>query len=66
MQSDAKIVALVVTYILWLETIALVHHILSRSYCVLHQGFCDQRVSWSSLLDELKNFTANIFLKLVC
>ena len=31
----------------------------------LRQGFCDQGVSWSSLLDELKNFTANIFLKLV-
>ena len=32
----------------------------------LHQGFCDQGASWSSLLDELKNFTTNIFLKLVC
>ena len=31
----------------------------------LHQKFCNQEASWSSLLDELKNFAANIFLKLV-
>ena len=31
----------------------------------LRQGFCNQRASWSSLLDELKTFAANIFLKLV-
>ena len=32
----------------------------------LRQGFCNQGASWSSLLDELKNFAANIFLKFVC
>ena len=32
----------------------------------LRQEFCNQGASWSSLLDELKNFAANIFLKLVC
>ena len=32
----------------------------------LRQGFCNQGASWYSLLDELKNFTTNIFLKLVC
>ena len=32
----------------------------------LRQGFCNQGVSWSSLLDELMNFVANIFLKFVC
>ena len=30
------------------------------------QGFCNQAASWFSSLDELKNFAANIFLKLVC
>ena len=28
-------------------------------------GFCDQATSWSSSCDELKNFAANILLKLV-
>ena len=53
---------------LWLETIfVLVHHILSvEATASLRQGFCDQGVSWSSLLDELENFATNIFLKLVC
>ena len=32
----------------------------------LRQGFYDQGTFWSSLLDELKNFVAKIFLKLVC
>ena len=32
----------------------------------LCQGFCNEEASWSSLLDELKNFVTNIFLKLVC
>ena len=32
----------------------------------LRQEFCNQGVSLSSLLNELKNFAANIFLKLVC
>ena len=32
----------------------------------MRQGFYNQWASWSSLLDELKNFAANIFLNLVC
>ena len=60
MQSDN-------TCILWPETeFALVHHILCKSYCVFMPRVLWPRASWSSLLDELKNFAANIFLKLVC
>ena len=60
MQSDN-------TCILWPETeFALVHHILCKSYCVFTPRVLWPRASWSSLLDELKNFAANIFLKLVC
>ena len=45
---------------------ALVHHILSRSYCIFAPRVCNQGASWSSLLDELTNFAAKIFFKLVC
>ena len=34
--------------------------------CLYTVGFCNQGVSWSSSCDKLKNFAANIFLKLVC
>ena len=33
--------------------------------CLYTIRFCDQATSWSSSWDELKNFAANIFLKLV-
>ena len=33
--------------------------------CLYTVGFCNQGISWSSSCDELKNFTVNIFLKLV-
>ena len=60
MQSDN-------TCILWPETeFVLVHRILCRSYCVF-----TPRVLWPRsfpifIVDEMKNFAANIFLKLVC
>ena len=58
------------TCILWLEIeIALVHHILYRSYCVftsLHQAFCNQGASWSSQLMNWRTLQPTIFLKLVC
>ena len=47
-------------------TSALVHLSLEEVVAFVRQGFCNQWVSWSSSLDELKNFTANIFLKFVC
>ena len=36
-----------------------------KSVASLRQGFYNQGTSWYSSLDELKNFAANIFLKLV-
>ena len=53
--------------ILWSETeFALVHRILYRSYCIF-----TPRVLWPRsfpifIVDEMKNFASNIFLKLVC
>ena len=34
--------------------------------CLYTVGFCNQGASWSLSCDELKNFVANIFLKLEC
>ena len=61
MQSDN-------TCILWPETekIALVHYILCRSYCVFTPRILWPRSFLNFIVDELKNFAANIFLKLVC
>ena len=62
--TRCKVVTIVVTCIVWSETeFALVHLFLCRSYYVF-----TPRVLWPriSLLDKLKNFAANIFLKLVC
>ena len=62
-----KVVAIVVTCIVWSETeIALVNLYLCKSYCVF-----TPRVLWPMrflifIVNELKNFAANIFLKLVC
>ena len=39
--------------------------ILKKLLCLYTIGFCDQGASRSSSCDELKNFAANIFLKLV-
>ena len=51
---------------LWLDTeFALVHLSLEKLLCLYTIRFCDQGASWSSSCDELKNFAANIFLKLV-
>ena len=45
---------------LWLETeIALVHHILYRSYCVFMPRVLWPRSFWIFTIDELKNFVAN-------
>ena len=41
-------------------------HLFVEAITFVHQGFCNQAASWSSSLDELKNFAAKIFLKLVC
>ena len=52
-------------------------HIMNRRYmpqfiflfkkllCLYTVGFCNQGVSWSSSYEELKNFVAIIFLKLM-
>ena len=63
MQLDVK---WLFTQIVMGDNFALVHISLKEATASLHQGFCNQGVSWPSLLDELKNFTTNIFLKLVC
>ena len=39
--------------------------LLKKLLCLYTVGFCDQATSWSSSCDELKNFAANILLKLV-
>ena len=55
------------TRILWSETkIALVHHILCRSYYVFTPRVLWPRSFLIFIVDELKNFVVNIFLKLVC
>ena len=60
MQSDN-------TCILWLETeFALVHHSLYKSYCAFMPRVLWPRSFLIFIVDELKNFAANIFLKLVC
>ena len=60
MQSDN-------TCILWLETeIALVHHILCGSYYIFAPRILWRRSFLIFIVDELKNFAANTFLKLVC
>ena len=51
---------------LWSETeFALIYLSLSKLLCLYILKFCDQGVSWSSSCDELKNFAANVFLKLM-
>ena len=51
---------------LWPETeFALIYLSLSKLLCLYILKFCDQGVSWSSSCDELKNFAANVFLKLM-
>ena len=39
--------------------------LLKKLLCLYTVWFCNQGVSWSSSCDELKNFAANIFVKLV-
>ena len=50
---------------LWQETKFALVHLSLEEVVVYPVGFCDQGVLWSSLCDELKNFAANIILKLV-
>ena len=45
---------------------ALVYLFFEEATAFLRKGFCNQGASWSSSLDKVKNFAANIFLKLVC
>ena len=55
------------THILWLKKeIVLVHHSLYRSYCIFAQRVLWLRSFLIFIVDELKNFATNIFLKLVC
>ena len=62
-----KVVAIIVTCIVWLETkIALIHLSLRRSYYVFTLRVLWPRSFLIFIVDELKNFAANIFLKLVC
>ena len=62
-----KVVAIIVIYIVWLETkIILVHLSLCRSYYFFTPGVLWPRSFLIFIVDELKNFAANIFLKLVC
>ena len=62
-----KIVAIIVTCIVWPETeIALIHLSLRRSYYVFTLRVLWPRSFLIFIVDELKNFAANIFLKLVC
>ena len=63
MQGDATKYSSIV----WPEAvIALVHHILYGSYCVFTPRVLWPRSFLIFIVDELKNFAANIFLKLVC
>ena len=53
--------------ILWPETeITLYHHILYRSYCIFTPRVLWPRSFLIFIVDELKNFATNIFLKLEC
>ena len=53
-------------YILWPEIeFALVHHILYRNYCIFTLRILWPRSFLIFIVDELKNFLANVFLKLV-
>ena len=45
---------------------ALVYLFFEEATAFLRKGFCNQGASWFSSLDKVKNFAANIFLKLVC
>ena len=57
-KSHHKVVALIVTCILWPKTICPNLSFSWRSCCVVHQGFCNQWVYWSSSCgwtDELCN-----------
>ena len=67
MQLEAKAIAIVVALILWLETICPSSSFSWRSYyvCMLY-GFVTKELLDLHRVDELKNFAANIFLKLVC
>ena len=54
----------------WCKVILLAYYD-QRQFAIVHlfveaTAFVHQEASWSSLLDELKNLVANIFLKLVC
>ena len=65
--NDAKVVALVVTCILWPETICLSSSFSWRSFCACTQyGFVTKEFLDLHHMDELKNFVTNILLKLVC
>ena len=60
MQSDN-------TCLLWSEAkITLVHHLLYKSYYVFVPRVLWPRSFLIFVIDELKNFVTNIFLKLVC
>ena len=62
-----KVVALVVACILWPETIFPNLSFSWRSYCVCTPlGFVTKELLQHHHLDVLKNFAANILLKLVC
>ena len=62
-----KVVAIIVTCIVWPETeIALIHLSLCRSYYVFTLRVLWPRSFLIFIVDELKNFAANIFLKLMC
>ena len=62
-----KVVAIIVTCIVWPEIeIALVHLSLCRSYCVFTLRVLWPRSFLIFIVDELKKFAANIFLKFVC
>ena len=55
------------TCILWPKAkIDLIHHSLSKSYYIFMQRVLWPRSFPIFIVDELKNFAANIFLKLVC
>ena len=65
--GNHKVVALVVTCILWTETICLSSSFFWRNCCVCTPlGFVTKKLLDLHRVDELKNFTANILFKLVC
>ena len=66
-KSRHKVVAIIVTCIVWPKTeIALVQLSLCRSYCIFTPKVLWRKSFLIFIVDELKNFAANIFLKLVC